>query len=77
MTKVLPSLRAPLKAFEVEGEHLTLKGTFGHVVWPLYVKNGPTGQALEPVLDGTWKFSKFLTWSQRQSPKLKSVFLPS
>lgn len=70
----LTGIRAPFKEVEQRGETYALKGTFGHVVWPLYLPDGPVGKTMEPVLNGNGPFDWFTRWRATQEG-VKSVFI--
>lgn len=70
----LLGIRAPFKEVERKGEKYAMKGTFGHVVWPLYLPVGPVGKSMEPVLEGNGPFERFTRWRATQEG-LKSVFI--
>lgn len=62
---------------EEEKEVLELRGSFGHIVWPIYHNQNKDGQmAMGPVLSGEWNFRQFEKWLKTE-PNLINNFMPA
>lgn len=63
---------------EEEKEVLELRGSFGHIVWPLYPNqtSKDTQNGMGPVLSGEWDFTAFEKWLKTE-PNLNSFFMPA